>query len=188
MRDRYEPPADPGPWPAIPPVYRARGADSPPAFLARDAGPYADPDWDPQHPGQFDGPADEARNRGLRRLSMLTVHASGLSVVTAIGFATMFAAAAHAQTGAAVAARPTLGPATAPGTPSPGPTHKPHTKKHHHHQAAPAGPGAGPSTAAAPAPAAPASSPALAPPATPPAPAPASSPPPQTTSSGSVAP
>src|SRR5215472_3750928 len=139
MRDRYEPPADPGSWPSIPLVY-----DSAPGTE------YDGLDWDPYYPGQFDGPADEARHQGLRRLSMLTVHATGLSVVTAIGFATVFAATAHAQTGAAVAARPTLGPATAPGTPSPGPPQRPHKKKHHH-RATPAAPAATPGTPAAPA-------------------------------------
>jgi hypothetical protein len=175
MRDRYGPPADPEPWPAIPPANSTPGASEGTADL----------DWDPYYPGQFDGPADEARHQGLRRLSMLTVHATGLSVVTAIGFATVFAATAHAQTGAAVAAKPTQGPAAAPGTPSPGPTRAPHKKKHHH-RATPTAPAAAPGTPAAPA--APASSPTLAPPTTAPASAPPSSPPPQTTSSGSVTP
>ena len=64
---------------------------------------------------------------------MLTLHATGLSVVTAIGFATVFASTAHAQTGTAVTAKPSPGPATASGTPSPGPTPTHHKKKKHHH-------------------------------------------------------
>jgi hypothetical protein len=177
MRNSYEPPTDPRPWPAVGPAYPARGA----------AEPRAGYDWDPDYVARSDGPADEARDQGLRRLSMLTVHATGLSVVTAIGFATVFATTAHAQTGTAVTAKPSPGPATASGTPSPGPTHKHH--KHHkghkkrHHEA---GPTTAPDT---PAPAAPAAapSPTLAPPTTAPAPPPPSSAPPPTNSSGSVA-
>src|SRR5262249_58605572 len=116
-------------------AHRGRGAG------ARQAG-Y---DWAPDSLGQADGPADEARDQGLRRLSMLTLHATGLSVVTAIGFATLFATTAHAQSGTAVTAKPSPGPATASGTPSPGPTptHHKKKKKHHHHAqptAAPAPP------------------------------------------------
>lgn len=173
MRDRYEPPTDPEPWPAITSAYPARGTGD----------PYDGYDWDPDYLAQFDGPTDEARDQGLRRLSMLTLHAAGLSVVTAIGFATVFATTAHAQTGTAVAAKPSPGPATASGTPSPGPTPTHHKKKkHHHHKATPA---AAPATSAA-APAAPAPAPTLAPPTTAPAPAPPSQAPPPTTSSGSV--
>ncbi len=112
MRDRYEPPTDPQPWPAFGP-----------ADPVRDAGdPHAGYGWDPDYLARSDGPADEARDQGLRRLSMLTLHATGLSVVTAIGFATLFATTAHAQTGTAVTAKPSPGPAAASGTPSPGPT------------------------------------------------------------------
>jgi hypothetical protein len=175
MRDRYEPPTDPQPWPAFGPAYPVRGAGD----------PQAGHDWDPDYLAPSDGPADEARDQGLRRLSMLTLHATGLSVVTAIGFATVFATTAHAQTGTAVTAKPSPGPATASGTPSPGPTQKRHKKKKHHHQATPA---AAPATSAAAAPAAapPAPPSTLAPPATAPAPAPPSPAPPPATSSGSV--
>src|SRR5215472_7459862 len=163
MRDRYEPPTDPQPWPAFGPAHPARAAGD----------PGTGHDWDPDYLARPDGPADEARDQGLRRLSMLTLHATGLSVVTAIGFATVFATTAHAQSGTAVTAKPSPGPATASGTPSPGPTPTHHKKKkHHHHKAAPA---AAPATSAAAAPAAPA--PTLAPP----SPAPT-----QATSSGSV--
>jgi hypothetical protein len=176
MRNSYEPPTDPEPWPAIGPAYPARDA----------ADPQAGYDWDPDYLARSDGPADEARDQGLRRLSMLTVHATGLSVVTAIGFATVFATTAHAQTGTAVTAKPSPGPATASGTPSPGPTHKHH--KHHkkrHHEA---GPTTAPDTPAPAAPApAPAPTPTLAPPTTAPAPPPPNSAPPPTNSSGSVA-
>src|SRR5215472_2653205 len=173
MRDRYEPPTDPASRPAIPPG----------GLLSGTGDPYADLDWDPYYPDQFDRSPDEARDQGLRRLSMLTLHATGFSVVTAIGFAAVFASTAHAQTSTVVPAKPTLGPATASGTPSPGPTHKKHKKKHHHQ--------AGPATAPAPsapsaAAAAPAPAPTLAPPTTAPAPAPPNPGPTQTTSSGSA--
>jgi len=92
MRDRCEPPTDPETWPAFGPDYPVRGAGD------RHAG-Y---DWDPDYLARSGAPADEARDQGLRRLSMLTLHATGLSVVTAIGFATVFATTAHAQTGTAV--------------------------------------------------------------------------------------
>ena len=108
MRDRYEPPTDPEPWPTITSAYPVPGADD----------GYSGYDWDPDYQARSDGPADEARDQGLRRLSMLTLHATGLSVVTAIGFATVFATTAHAQTGIAVTAKPSPGPATASGTPS----------------------------------------------------------------------
>ena len=171
MRDRYEPPSDPQPWPAFGLVDPVRGAGDPRTGY----------DWDPDYLARPDGPADEARDQGLRRLSMLTLHATGLSVVTAIGFATVFATAAHAQSGTAVTAKPSPGPAAATGTPSPGPTPTHHKKKKHHHKAAPA---AAPATSAAAAPAAP--PPTLAPPTTAPAPAPPSPAPTQVTSSGSV--
>ncbi len=174
MRDRYEPPTDPQPWPAFRPAYPVRGAGD----------PQAGHDWDPDYLAPSDGPADEARDQGLRRLSMLTLHATGLSVVTAIGFATVFATTAHAQTGTAVTAKPSPGPATASGTPSPGPTPTHHKKKKHHHHATPA---AAPATSAAAALAAPPPPPpTLAPPTTAPAPAPPSPAPTQATSSGSV--
>ena len=180
MRDRYEHPTDPVPWPAVRP--------SSPAWRAGEE-EYAGPDWDPYYAAEFGGPADEARHQGLRRLSRLTWQATGLSAVAAVGFTAVFASTPPAQTPAAAPAKPLQGPATASGTPSPGPTHKHH--KHHkrnHEAAPPAAPGtrapAAPATPAAPAPA-PAHT--LAPPTTAPALPPPSSPPPQTTSSGSVA-
>jgi hypothetical protein len=178
MQDRDEPPTRP--WPAIPPASPARGA----------GGLFADPDWDPYYPAQAGGTANEARDLGLRRLSMLTLHATGLSVVTAIGFTTVFASTAHPQASTVVAATPTPGPATASGTPSPGPVPKAHKKKHHHQAAAApaaAAPAAATTGPAAPAPAAtPASAPTLAPPTTAPAAAAPGPAPAQTTSSGSV--
>src|SRR6266487_488299 len=116
MRDRYEPPTDPAPWPAVPPEYP----------VGRAAEEYTGPDWDPHYAAEFDGPADEARHQGLRRLSRLTWQATGLSAVAAVGFAAVFASSAHAQAPAPAPAKPILGPATASGTPSPGPTHKHH--------------------------------------------------------------
>jgi len=175
MRDRYEPPTRPETWPPIPPEQPTPGT----------SGLLGEPGWDPYYPAWASRPADEAREQGLRRLAMLTVHATGLSVVTAIGFATVFASTAHAQSGSAAAARPTPGPATVSGTPSPGPVHRAHKKKHHHQAVATTAPATtAPGGSAAPA--APASAPSLAPPATPPAAAPPSPAPTQTTSSGSV--
>jgi thiamine biosynthesis lipoprotein len=43
MRDSYEPPTDPAPWPAIPPA----------GLLSGTGDPYAGPDWDPYYPAQF---------------------------------------------------------------------------------------------------------------------------------------
>ena len=177
MHDRFEPPTRP--LPALLSDYPPRAA----------ADPFADLDWDPYYPAMVDAAADEARDLGLRRLSMLTLHATGLSVVTAIGFTTVFASTAHPHATTVVAAQPSAGPATATGTPSPGPTPTARKKKHHHHAAArqagaTTAPGAS-APAAAPA-AAPASSPALSPPTTAPAAAPPTPAPTQTTSSGSV--
>ena len=164
MRDRYEPLTRPLP------AYRAQGASDPSEDL----------DWDPYYPAMAGEPAGKARDLGLRRLSMLTLHATGLSVVTAIGFTTVFASTAHPQATTVVAATPTPGPATAPGTRSPGPVPKAHKKKHHHHHAAATTAPATASTAPA------GSAPTLAPPTTAPAAAPPSPAPTQTTSSGSV--
>jgi len=177
MHDRFEPPTRP--LPALLSDYPPRAA----------ADPFADLDWDPYYPAMADAAADEARDLGLRRLSMLTLHATGLSVVTAIGFTTVFASTAHPHATTVVAVKPSTGPATATGTPSPGPTPTARKKKHHHHAAArqagaTTAPGAS-APAAAPA-AAPASSPALSPPTTAPAAAPPTPAPTQTTSSGSV--
>ena len=175
MHDTDEPPTRP--QPAIPPAYPARGA----------GGLLAGPDWDPYYPAMAGGAAGGARDLGLRRLSMLTLHATGLSVVTAIGFTTVFASTAHPPAATVVAAKPSPGPATASGTPPPGPAPTAHRKKHHHAAAGQAGATTAPAAsapAAAPA-AAPASAPTLAPPTTAPAAAPPSPAPAQTTSSPS---
>jgi len=170
MRNSYEPPTDPQGWPAFGRAYPARDAGDPQTGY----------DWDPDYLARSGGPADEARDQGLRRLSMLTLHATGLSVVAAIGFATVFASTAHAQAGTAATATPSPGPATASGTPSPGPTPTHHKKKKKHHHPAAAAPATSAAAPAAPPP------PTLAPPANAPAPAPPSPAPPQATSSGSV--
>jgi hypothetical protein len=193
MHDTDEPPTRP--QSAIPPVYPARGAaglfaDSEPSPARGAADPFADLDWDPYYPAMADAAADEARDLGLRRLSTLTMHATGLSVVTVIGFTTVFASTAHPAANV-VAAKPSPGPAAATGTPSPGPAPTAHKKKHRHHHHTSTAPGAASTAPAGSAPAAgpaagPASAPTLAPPATPPAPAPPSPAPPPTTSSGSV--
>src|SRR5205823_3767609 len=60
MRDRYEPPTDPQPWPAFGPADPVRGAGDPRAGY----------DWDPDYLARSDGPADEARDQGLRRLPL----------------------------------------------------------------------------------------------------------------------
>jgi hypothetical protein len=173
MHDRFEPPTRP--LPALLSDYAPRAA----------ADPFADLDWDPYHPAMAAAAADEARDLGLRRLSMLTLHATGLSVVTVIGFTTVFASTAHPHATTVVAAKPSPGPATATATPSPGPTPTAHKKKHHHHHAAASQAGATTAPAASAPAAAPAPAPTLAPPTTPPAPAPPSAAPTQTTSSGS---
>jgi hypothetical protein len=175
MHDRFEPPTHP--LPAQLPDYPPRAA----------ADPFADLDWDPYYPATVGAAADEARDLGLRRLSMLTLHATGLSVVTVIGFTTVFASTAHPHATTVVVAEPSLGPATATGTPSPGPVPTARKKKHHHHAAAAPAPAAGtPAPAASSPAAAPAAAPTLAPPASAPAAAPPSPAPAQTTSSGSV--
>ena len=96
MHDRLEPPTRP--LPALLSGYPPRAA----------ADPFADLDWDPYYPAMVDPAADEARDLGLRRLSMLTLHATGLSVVTAIGFTTVFASTAHPHATTAVAAASTM--------------------------------------------------------------------------------
>jgi hypothetical protein len=178
MHDRFEPPTRP--LPALLSDCLPRAA----------ADPFADLDWDPYYPAMVGAAADEARDLGLRRLSMLTLHATGLSVVTAIGFTTVFASTAHPHATTVVAAKPSPGPATATGTLSPGPVPTARKKKHHHHAAAATAataPAAGTTAPAASSPAAaPAAAPTLAPPASPPAAAPPSPAPAQTTSSGSV--
>src|SRR5215469_15610443 len=103
MHDTDEPPTRP--QSAIPQPYPTRGA----------SGLFADGDWEPYYPAMADGTADEARDLGLRRLSMLTLHATGLSVVTAIGFTTVFASTAHPHATTVVAAKPSPGPAAATG-------------------------------------------------------------------------
>src|SRR5215472_1002680 len=124
MHDTDEPPTRS--QSAIPPAFPARGAaglfaDSEPYPAQGAADPLADLDWDPYYPAMADAAADEARDLGLRRLSMLTLHATGLSVVTAIGFTTVFASTAHPHATTVVAAKPSPGPAAATGTPSPDP-------------------------------------------------------------------
>ena len=94
MHDRLEPPTRP--LPALLSGYPPRAA----------ADPFADLDWDPYYPAKVDAAADEARDLGLRRLSMLTLHATGLSVVTAIGLTTVFASTAHPPATPVVAAKP----------------------------------------------------------------------------------
>ena len=186
MRDRYEYPTDPAPWSGMPPV---NAAPQPPQHTQIQpqlppAGRYQD------YATRYDEPAGEARAAGLKRLSKLTWRATQLSAVAAVGFAALFAHAAHATTVSGTApAKPSTKPSATP-TPSPSAT----KKKHHPPRAAAASPaaatggstsgstgtstgssGSGGSTPA----------PTLAPPTTAPAPPPPSPAPTQTTSSGS---
>jgi len=166
MRDRYQPPTDPVPWPARQP---ARRAGRPPATQS----------WYPDYPAGYDEPAGAARSQGLRRLSKLTWRATQLSAVTAVGLAALFAHTAHSDAPhTAATVRPTTRPAVPP-SPSPSATHK-HHHHHHHHGAAAAA--ASPAGGAAAGGAAAAPSPTLAPPTT--APAPPPTPAPTHTSSG----
>lgn len=71
---------------------------------------------------------DTARAVGLRRLSRLTWRATQLSAVTAVGFATLFARTAPAQTASGetttAPAAQTSSPAVAPSSSSPGRSHR----------------------------------------------------------------
>jgi hypothetical protein len=72
--------------------------------------------------------ADAARTAGLKRLSKLTWRVTELGAITAVGFATLFARSAPAQTLSSHVA-PTAGATSS----SPVPTHaagKPHSKHH----------------------------------------------------------
>ena len=76
-------------------------------------------------------PAGAARSAGLQRLSRLTWRATQLSAVTAVGFATLFARTAPAQTADQSAAASGPHPSTAAstaGTPTPSAAHRHHKK------------------------------------------------------------
>lgn len=76
-----------------------------------------------------EGPPTAARSAGLRRLSRLTWRATQLSAVTAVGFATLFARTAPAQTADQATTVPSAEPsasASSPGTPSPSASHRHH--------------------------------------------------------------
>src|SRR6516162_7444177 len=131
-------------------------------------------------------PAEEARFRGLRRLSRLTWRATQLGALATVGFAAVFARTAPATT---VSSQPpphaTVKPSASSAAPSPSPSPSPRRHRHHHHHNPPptAAPAAAPTTAPA---AAPKPSKSLAPPSTPPAPPPSPAPSPvHTTSSPS---
>jgi len=162
MRDRYEPHNEPAPWSPFPPD---RAVD-----------PYTD------HRSGWDETPDAARSAGLRRLSRLTWRATQLGAIATVGFATLFARTAPAQTvSSQPAPAPTVKAASAAPSPSPAKTHHKRHHRHHHRPrptAAPApAPGSGGgSTAPAPAPA---------PPTTAPAPPPPSPSPSHTSSGGS---
>src|SRR5215472_2096781 len=127
------------------------------SFLMRDRYPH------PLDPAE---PLDAARSAGLRRLSRLTWRATQLGALATVGFATLFARTAPAQT---VSSPPHPTPSTHVSSPAPSPSPsatKAHRHHHHrHHRARPAA-AAAPSSAA-PSSAAPA--PTLAPPTTAPA-------------------
>jgi hypothetical protein len=153
MRDRYEPRNDPAPWSPFPPDRATRD-------------PYLD----------WDDPPTEVRAAGLRRLSRLTWRATQLGAIATVGFATLFARTAPAQTVGTPAAKPTVKASTAAPSPSPSPAKTHHRHHHHHHR---------PPPAAAPAPGGGGGSAAPAPPTTAPAPPPpAPAPSPSHTSSG----
>jgi hypothetical protein len=78
MRDRYEPHNEPALWSPFP---QERAGD-----------PYTD------HRTGWDEPPDAVRSAGLRRLSRLTWRATQLGAIATVGFATLFARAAPAQT------------------------------------------------------------------------------------------
>ena len=163
VRNRYEPDDDPARWPGWLPD-RA------------DRDPYAD------YPARFDEPPDAARSAGLRRLSRLTWRATQLGALATVGFATLFARSAPAQT-VSSPPHPTPSVTTVSASPSPSPTPVKTHRRHHHHHHHMAAPSTAPSSAAAPS-SAPA--PTLAPPTTAPAPPPSPAPSPvQTTSSPS---
>ena len=150
VRDRYEPPSDPVRWSPLP---------QDPA----DGDRYFD-----QHARPGEQP-DAARSAGLRRLSRLTWRATQLGALATVGFATLFARSAPAQT---VVSQPRPTPSVTAHSPSPSPSPAKTHRRHRHHRHHQASPSAAPSAAAAPSSAAPA--PTLAPPTTAPAPPPPS--------------
>jgi hypothetical protein len=158
MRDRYEPRNDPVPWSPFPPDRAARD-------------PYLD----------WDDPPTEVRAAGLRRLSRLTWRATQLGAIATVGFATLFARTAPAQTVSTPAAKPTVKASTAAPSPSPSPakTHRRHHHRHHHPRPVAAAPAPAPSSAGGPAPAPPTTAPAA-----PNPPPPSAAPSPSHTSSG----
>src|SRR5215469_1755458 len=105
------------------------------SFLMRDRYPH------PLDPAE---PLDAARSAGLRRLSRLTWRATQLGALATVGFATLFARTAPAQT---VTSPPHPTPSTHVSSPAPSPSpsatkaHRRH-HHHHHHHLHPAGPGA----------------------------------------------
>src|SRR5215469_176169 len=145
------------------------------SFLMRDRYPH------PLDPAE---PLDAARSAGRRRLSRLTWRATQLGALATVGFATLFARTAPAQT---VSSPPHPTPSAHASSPAPSPSPsatKAHRRHHHRHHRAGPGAAAAPSSTA-PSSAAPA--PTLAPPTTAPAPPPPSPKPSpvQTTSSPS---
>src|SRR6516164_11717790 len=94
------------------------------SFLMRDRYPH------PLDPAE---PLDAARSAGLRRLSQLTWRATQLGALATVGFATLFARTAPAQT-VSSPPHPTPSVTTASPSPSPSPTPvKTHRRHHHHH-------------------------------------------------------
>ncbi|HEY7013478.1 MAG TPA: hypothetical protein VH480_12015 [Streptosporangiaceae bacterium] len=179
MRYRYGPhdEEEPEPWPAFQPA-------SP---VQEPGDPYADYPTNPGYPTDqdyltwLDEPADAARSKGLRHLSRLTFLAAQLSTAAAVGFAALFAQAAHTQAVTSPApARTSRAPAAVSPSPagsSPSPTARPSpsasTGSASHVKAG--------AKAAAPAPTHTLAPPATAPAAPPPSPAPV-----QTTTSGTT--
>src|ERR1700746_843821 len=103
------------------------------SFLMRDRYPH------PLDPAE---PLDAARSAGLRRLSRLTWRATQLGALATVGFATLFARTAPAQT-LSSPPHPTPSAHASSPAPSPSPSATKAHRRHHHHRA-------GPSAAAAP--------------------------------------
>ena len=160
MRDRYPPHNDPALWSPFPPDRAARD-------------PYLD------RPAAWDEPPDAVRAAGLRRLSRLTWRATQLGAIATVGFATLFARTAPAQTVSTPAAKPIVKASTASPSPSPAKTHHRRHHRHHHPRPVAGAPAPVPSSAGNPAPAPPTTAPAA-----PPPPPPSAAPSPSHTSSG----
>ena len=124
MRDRYEPPTQPGgpggpngPWEPF------RTSQLPAQHPARRR---ADPFDD--FATRIDETAGETRTQGLRRLSKLTWRSLQLSALATVGFVTLFVRTAAPAHTVSSQTKVTPSPAKTSASPSPTPTHKKHHK------------------------------------------------------------